>query len=462
MPTSTEFQVNTYTAGVQANPSVTALSNGSFVATWNSTGQDSDDSISIFAQMYNADGTTQGNEFQVNTYTTYYQDNPSVTALNNGGFVVIWDSYGQDSDGSNGVYAQMYNADGTTQGSEFQVNTYTTGSQGNPSITALTNGGFVVTWESSAQDGDASGIYAQMYDADGIPLSADGSPLGSTTLTIDLPDNTGTIGGSEGVDTLAVSHNFADMTTGINTDDNGNVTVIITDVNGNTTTITDVENFNFSDQSFDTAGLHANTEVRDLFYEMVLNDAGTAYDQVYVMPELFLFPGNPALEALYDYSYVMPTDNTVGDIIVGSSGNDFINGMGGGDGIIAGDGNDVIDGGLGSNFLTGGNGDDVFFADGRGAHVAGWTREDDEVWTTVTDFNNGNSQATIWGYIDGTSTYTWEANQGAAGWEGITLRADLDGNGVVDTSFTFTGIDNQSELTLTTNVVGDLGYILVS
>jgi serralysin len=259
-----------------------------------------------------------------------------------------------------------------------------------------------------------------------------------------------------------IADTFANSTVGITTDTNGDTTVIVTDTNGNTTTITDVENFNFSDQNFDTAGLHANTEVRDLFYQMVLNDAGTAYDQVYVMPELFLFPGNPALEALYDYSYVMPTDNTVGDIIVGSSGNDFINGMGGGDGIIAGDGNDVIDGGLGSNFLTGGNGDDVFFADGRGAHVAGWTREDDEVWTTVTDFNNGNSQATIWGYIDGTSTYTWEANQGAAGWEGITLRADLDGNGVVDTSFTFTGIDNQSELTLTTNVVGDLGYILVS
>jgi hypothetical protein len=94
--------------------------------------------------MYNADGTTQGSEFQVNTVTTNDQRYPSITALTDGGFVVTWQSDGQDGDGY-GIYAQMYNADGTTQGSEFQVNTHTTLDQWQPSITALTDGGFVVT-----------------------------------------------------------------------------------------------------------------------------------------------------------------------------------------------------------------------------------------------------------------------------------------------------------------------------
>jgi len=37
-----------------------------------------------------------GTEFRVNTYTSNAQSNPSVTALSGGGFVVTWMSYGQD------------------------------------------------------------------------------------------------------------------------------------------------------------------------------------------------------------------------------------------------------------------------------------------------------------------------------------------------------------------------------
>jgi len=197
-----EFQVSTYTAEYQGQPSVTALTDGGFVVTWKSDTQDGDED-GVFAQMYNADGTTQGSEFQVTTYTAGYQWSSSITALNNGGFVVTWQSGGQDvGDGTfeAGIYAQMYNADGTTQGSEFQVNTYTTGSQDNPSITALTNGGFVVTWTSNGQDGDASGIYAQMYDADGNPMS------------------NGILNGTDGNDKLLIQSDTTSVQAGAGTD----------------------------------------------------------------------------------------------------------------------------------------------------------------------------------------------------------------------------------------------------
>ena len=39
------------------------------------------------------------------------------------------------------------------QGAEFRINTTTEGSQIDPSVTALSNGGFVVTWEVWGQDG---------------------------------------------------------------------------------------------------------------------------------------------------------------------------------------------------------------------------------------------------------------------------------------------------------------------
>ncbi len=69
-----------------------------------------------------------GGEFQVNTYTNGTQYFPSVTALSSGNFVVSWQCNGQDGAGY-GVFGQIFNATGAKFGSEFQVNTYTTGNQ---------------------------------------------------------------------------------------------------------------------------------------------------------------------------------------------------------------------------------------------------------------------------------------------------------------------------------------------
>ena len=106
------------------------------------------------------------NEFQVNTYTLSEQRDPATAALADGGFVITWMSDGQDSSG-NGIYAQRYDASGNVNGAELQVNTYTTDDQDDSSTAALADGGFVVTWQSYGQDGNSSGIYAQRYDADG-------------------------------------------------------------------------------------------------------------------------------------------------------------------------------------------------------------------------------------------------------------------------------------------------------
>ena len=52
-------------------------------------------------------------------------------------------------------------------GTEFQVNTYTSDNQQEPSVTGLADGGFVVTWMSANQDGSSWGVYGQRYAADG-------------------------------------------------------------------------------------------------------------------------------------------------------------------------------------------------------------------------------------------------------------------------------------------------------
>jgi len=166
-----EFQVNTYVTSAQYHPSVAALANGGFIATWMSTNQDGSH-YGVFGQQYDRNGNRVGSEFQVNTRTGSYQGWPSVTGLANGDFVVIWTSNGQDGSQS-GVYGQRYNSNGNPLGSEFQINAYTDDHQFAESVTSLANGGFIVTWKSLSQDGDVYGIYGQRYDSNGNPLGSE-------------------------------------------------------------------------------------------------------------------------------------------------------------------------------------------------------------------------------------------------------------------------------------------------
>jgi hypothetical protein len=167
-PVGAEFQVNAYAAKEQQSPSVAGLADGRFVVTWQSKDQDGDN-WGVYGQRYEAAGSPIGAEFQVNASTADEQQSPSVAALADGGFVVTWQS--KDQDGDNwGVYGQRYDAAGNAVGAEFQVNTTTAKEQQNPSVAALAGGGFVVAWQSWDQDGHEWGVYGQRFDAAGNPV----------------------------------------------------------------------------------------------------------------------------------------------------------------------------------------------------------------------------------------------------------------------------------------------------
>lgn|GEM_PF-1993731 len=123
--------------------------------------------------------------------------------------------------------------------------------------------------------------------------------------------------------------------------------------------------------------------------------------------------------------------NDGSEAVGGTLRNDFINALGGDDAIDAGAGEDVVDGGSGSNFLTGGAGHDVFFLDGRALQP---------VWSTIADWEAGE-QLSLWGWRPGVSQARWAANDGADGYRGATLHADLDGDGATDASITWSGLD---------------------
>lgn len=173
----TEFQVNSQTAGSQWYPSITGLTNGGFVVTWqdglagytsgSSTLGDASGSA-VKAQLYAADGSKVGGEFLVNTQTNGSQASPVVTGLSNGGFVVSW----QDQNSTSGdIKAQIYGANGAQVGGEFLINSVTANNQNTPAITGLPNGGFVVAWTN--QGSVAPDIKAQVYDANGAKVGSE-------------------------------------------------------------------------------------------------------------------------------------------------------------------------------------------------------------------------------------------------------------------------------------------------
>jgi hypothetical protein len=166
-PQGSEFRVNSYTTSNQFVPAVASDANGNFVVVWLSDGQDGS-SYGIFGQRFDASGAPQGSEFQVNSYTTNGQSVPAVAADASGNFVVVWQGSGQD--GSNyGIFGQRFNASGVAQGTEFRVNSYTTNDQRPPSVAADASGNFVVIWKSDGQDGSSYGIFGQRFNASGAP-----------------------------------------------------------------------------------------------------------------------------------------------------------------------------------------------------------------------------------------------------------------------------------------------------
>ena len=167
-PASGDFLVNVTTTGVQGLPSVASNPAGNFVVTWSDGTPGNPGSYEVRARRFDASGTPQGGEIYVNTHTTDQQAGSSVGLDGAGNFVVVWQSAGQDGDGS-GVFERRFDANGNPLSGELQVNQYTTGGQTRPRIAMNPGGDFVIAWE-SPQDAQAGAVMARRYDSAGTPL----------------------------------------------------------------------------------------------------------------------------------------------------------------------------------------------------------------------------------------------------------------------------------------------------
>lgn len=173
-----EQLANTQGAADQVFPSVAALKNGGFVMVWstNDSSQDSD-GLAVKGQIFDKDGAKQGDEFLVNTTSDGNQQNTEVEALSDGGFIVSWTT--PDSSGSPyaDLAAQEFNADGDKIGNEFLINQEQANTQNSQAIAANTTGGYTAVWTNldGIQDGSGSAIKSQHFENSPILKFAGGS-----------------------------------------------------------------------------------------------------------------------------------------------------------------------------------------------------------------------------------------------------------------------------------------------
>src|SRR5215203_1182175 len=155
-----ETTLNQNTTGVQSLPATADLAGGGYISVW-----DNQDNIS--GRIFENSGAARTAEFTINTTLPGIQRDPEVVGLVGGRAVAVWTDFGGVEPE---VRAQMINSDGTLFGPEIIISEQagpltTAGFQTTPDVAALSDGGWVVTW----QDNDPVGndVLAQIYNADG-------------------------------------------------------------------------------------------------------------------------------------------------------------------------------------------------------------------------------------------------------------------------------------------------------
>jgi len=286
----------------------------------------------------------------------------------------------------------------------------------NPSADLAYSTNYFVTFDSgSIKDLAGNGV------ADINTYDFTTSTKNNTTTSTQTLDDIASVGVSPDNSTLLIKFSSGELMSVPNTSGNGSVSL-----NGTT---------------FSTSAITQHTTPQAVFKSLT----GGTID--YLLPDLF--SGSPSLNLKYQH-----IDTTPNAVVVGSTDNDFIkvaDTHSSGKAVDGGGGSDVIDGGVGSTFVTGGAGHhgDTFFLDGRAPGVS---------WSTITDFQLGSDQATIWGFVKGVSsvdtTFSTPNNEGAGGiYNGLTLHFK---NLLADGLASGTNADLNS-ITLSGHTLADIG-----
>jgi Ca2+-binding RTX toxin-like protein len=289
---------------------VAALNDGGYVVTWSERhGSDTDTYVRIY-EGYN--GIARTDPILVNS--TGSNDNnrdQSIAALDDGGFVVVY-----DNELANTISGQRYTANGVKVGTEFTIAEGAGMSQ--PEVTALSDGRFAVTWQTSEDSGGDinMGIFSTddqvVVDGD-YQIGSSGQDIFTANQGVDV------VHGGAGNDIITEAGFFKDYFGG-DGDDRINVKSLIN-----------------SDSHDGGAG-------SDFIDWSAVNEIGATFD----LKAGTATAAGGNVEVMTGFEHMLGTQNR--DIIIGTDDANVLYGLGG---------DDEIEGGAGADVINGGNGDDT-------------------------------------------------------------------------------------------------------
>jgi hypothetical protein len=163
-----EFMVNQYNQYFQEDPEIASDSAGNFVVVWTNEEDSTGNYVDVYARRFDKYGNPLTNEFIVNFYTNSAQGAPSIAMDPVGNFIVSWYTVTWSDGSSYNIIARRFDKDCNPLGSDFLVNTYTDGYQAFPSAAMDDAGNFVIAWQ-----GDDESFYARRFDNNGNPLGSE-------------------------------------------------------------------------------------------------------------------------------------------------------------------------------------------------------------------------------------------------------------------------------------------------
>jgi Ca2+-binding RTX toxin-like protein len=326
-----------------------SLPGGGFVRAYVSTGTLND----IFIQRYTATGALDGAAVAVNSFTVGDQTNAQVASMSNGRFVVVWQSAAQDGSGS-GIYMQRFTAAGVADGAETRVNSYTPGAQTDPAVTILSGGGFAVAWASAQTAAGGSGIVVQRFNSSGVKLGGEivlPSAIGGATTIQGLPDGSFVVGWMTG------SGVFTQRFTATG-EKSGDVLALHSEL---PTSLAELSIVATSDGGYTAIWSSSDTNGSGVVAQHVKADnsidlstlTGLSGDNVitYNGENRVVINGGGGDDTL--------SGGTAGDFLNGEAGSDTLRGGNGADTISGGADGDTLYGDSGNDIIAGDDGDDI-------------------------------------------------------------------------------------------------------
>ena len=435
------FDVSTL-SGTHGGADIVALTGGGFVVTWI---RENDGDRDVYARVFDDAGVAQTGEILVsNTGAANDTLRPSIAALTDGGFVIVY-----DEEGLGRIDGQRFDASGVKLGTIFTV---TTDVASEPEVVALADGRFAVTYQAgTSSDLD---IFTAIYDPrdvpNGTPLYSGNFIVGTTlddTVTLDPSDpaanivgNLGddrltggdggdTISGNEGNDTL-FGRGGDDSLTGGSGDDvivggAGNDRITGTNVIGGT------EGAATADTLYGGAGADViafggiGSAGQDAYFGGVGIDTLLVDGAVISAIRFDLASGQILLNGSFlatmdGFENFTNLDAGAGsEQVIGTSGDNTIITGGGDNTIDGGDGDDSIIGGRGDDSILGGAGNDTIsgsvgdtggtFIAGNGSDYIDGGDGDDVILRGQSSFSNEDT------YFGGAGIDTIQVNAGFSG-----------------------------------------------